>query len=93
MNQSILFPDLQDWDAQTQTIVFPVQVQGANIECRISLSKLVSLSLAGSTLNENDVDIGERALALFEEYRFDIEEEVEKLIELESYDELGRVAL
>ncbi|GIU34912.1 DUF1488 domain-containing protein [Shewanella schlegeliana] len=91
MNQSILFPDLQDWDTQTQSVVFPVQVQGANIECRISLNKLVSL--AAAPMAGDDGDKAAKALALFEEYRFDIEEEVEELIEQETFDELGRVVL
>ncbi|WP_299809752.1 DUF1488 domain-containing protein [uncultured Shewanella sp.] len=91
MNQSILFPDLQDWDSQTQRVVFPVQVQGANIECCISLSKLASLS--STTINPGEQGIGIKALALFDEYRFDIEEEVEALIEQEKFDEQGRVVL
>ncbi|MCG9731969.1 DUF1488 domain-containing protein [Shewanella sp. Isolate13] len=91
MNQSILFPDLQDWDAQTQSIVFPVQVQGANIECRISLNKLISLSSA--TVDIGEQDIANKALDLFDDYRFDIEEEVEALIGQEIFDEQGRVVL
>ncbi|GIU20334.1 DUF1488 domain-containing protein [Shewanella sp. MBTL60-007] len=91
MNQSILFPDLQDWDAQTQSIVFPVQVQGANIECRISLNKLISLS--STTMDIGEQDIANKALELFDDYRFDIEEEVEALIEQEIFDEQGRVVI
>lgn len=91
MNQSILFPDLQNWDSQTQTVVFPVQVQGANIECRISLVKLASLS--STTIDAGEQDIASKALVLFDEYRFDIEEEVEALIEQEIFDEQGRVVL
>lgn len=91
MNQSILFPDLQDWDAQTQSIVFPVQVQGANIECRISLNKLISLS--STTVDIGEQDIANKALELFDDYRFDIEEEVEALIEQEIFDEQGRVVI
>lgn len=91
MNQSILFPDLQNWDSQTQTVVFPVQVQGANIECRISLAKLASLSSTTIDASEQDIEI--QALAIFDEYRFDIEEKVEALIEQDIFDEQGRVAL
>ncbi|ABZ74612.1 protein of unknown function DUF1488 [Shewanella halifaxensis HAW-EB4] len=91
MNQSILFPDLQDWDQQSQTIIFPAQVQGANVECRISLAKLTSLSSA--TIKPDEQDIESKVLALFDEYRFDIEEEVEALIEQEAFDEQGKVIL
>jgi|GEM_PF-35715 len=91
MNQSILFPDLQDWDEQTQTVIFPAQVQGANIECRIGLTKLSEIAL--TLLKSTDCGIKEKALTLFEEYRFDIEEEVETLIELESFDEQGLLVL
>ncbi|MCL1051004.1 DUF1488 domain-containing protein [Shewanella abyssi] len=91
MNQSILFPDLQDWDPQSQSVIFPVQVQGSNIECRIGIAKLAQLSL--TPINTEQRDIASWALALFDEYRFDIEDEVEQLVEQESFDELGRVLL
>ncbi|GIU17324.1 MULTISPECIES: DUF1488 domain-containing protein [unclassified Shewanella] len=91
MNQSILFPDLQDWDSQTQSVVFPVQVQGANIECLISLNRLTQLSSV--VFEQNNDGLEAKALAVFEEYRFDIEEEVEMLIEQELFDEQGRVVL
>lgn len=91
MNQNILFPDLQDWDEKTQSVVFPAQVQGANLECRIGLPKLSEMAL--TLLKSSDSDIKERALSLFEEYRFDIEEEVETLIERESFDEQGRLVV
>ena len=91
MNQSILFPDLQDWDSGSQIVVFPAQVQGANVECRISLQRLALLS--SEALTAETCDIEAKALAVFDEYRFDIEEEVEMLIEQESFDEQGRVVL
>ncbi|WP_108945027.1 DUF1488 domain-containing protein [Shewanella halifaxensis] len=91
MNQSILFPDLQEWDPQTQSIVFPVQVQGANIECRISLDKLSLLS--SINFEQDNEQLEASVLAVFDEYRFDIEEEVEMLIEQDSFDEQGRVTL
>ena len=91
MNQSILFPDLQDWDSESQTVVFPVQVQGANIECRISLKRLASLSSEILITQSSDIEV--RALAVFDECRFDIEEEVEALIEQDAIDEHRRVVL
>lgn len=89
MNQNILFPDLQDWESSSQMIVFTAQQQGINIECRIGITKLAALSK--TSLIATDQDIATKALAMFETYRFDIEEEVEQLIEQEEFDELGRV--
>lgn len=91
MNQSILFPDLQDWEPQALSVVFPVQVQGVNVECRIGLAKLAQLS--ATALSADQHDIASKVLTIFDEYRFDIEDEVEQLIEQESFDELGRVVL
>lgn len=89
MNQSILFPDLQDWDQSSQMIIFPAQQQGMNIECRIGVAKLAALS--ETNLITTDQDIATKALAVFETYRFDIEEKVEVLIEQELFDEFGRI--
>lgn len=85
MNQSILFPDLQEWDKELQQIHFPVQVQGANIECRVSLSRLALLE--GRTIQGK-----EDALKVFDDYRFDIEDEIEMLIEQDMFDEQGSVS-
>lgn len=70
MNQSILFPDLQNWDQQSQAVIFPAQLQGANVECHISLAKLVSLSEISIEVNGQDMET--QILVLFDEYRFDI---------------------
>lgn len=86
MNQSILFPDLQEWDQRLQEIRFPVQVQGANIECRVSLTRLAQLE--GRVINDE-----QDALKVFDVYRFDIEDEIEVLIKQESFDEQGRLVL
>ncbi|PKG58624.1 MULTISPECIES: DUF1488 domain-containing protein [unclassified Shewanella] len=91
MNQSILFPDLQDWEPQALSVVFPVQVEGVNIECRIGLAKLAELS--ATVLSADQHDIASKALAIFDEYRFDIEDEIEQLIEQEAFDELDGVKL
>ncbi|MCL1126994.1 DUF1488 family protein [Shewanella surugensis] len=91
MNQSVLFPDLQEWNAQVFCIDFPAQVQGANIECRVTLKTLLRISV--SLLDRKDLEVAVKALALFDEYRFDIEEEIEVLIEQEAFDEQGRINL
>ncbi|MFT5234714.1 MAG: hypothetical protein ACI90A_000075 [Shewanella sp.] len=85
MNQSILFPDLQEWDQERQEIHFPVQVEGANIKCRVSLSRLAQLE--GRAIQGKD-----DALKVFDAYRFDIEDEIEMLIKQEMFDEQGDVS-
>lgn len=80
MNQSILFPDIQTWNDEKQGVVFPVQVQGANLECVIPLSVLEKLAQKRLT---SEAEI----LATFDTLRFDIEDSVEELINSQQYDE------
>ncbi|MCG9641925.1 DUF1488 domain-containing protein [Vibrio sp. Isolate34] len=86
MNQSILFPDIQDWDEESQSIVFPAQQSGALIACVVSIEEL-------SRLSGKDVEEGKQALAVFSELRFDIEELAEELIEEEEYDSSNRIQI
>ena len=86
MNQSILFPDIQDWDEASQSITFPAQQSGALIECIMSIEELSRL--AGKYIEE-----GEQALVIFSELRFDIEELAEELIEEEEYDSSNRIQI
>ena len=86
MNQSILFPDIQDWDEESQSIIFPAQQAGALIECVVSIEELSRLSGKG-------VEESGQALAIFAELRFDIEELAEELIEEEEYDSSNRIQI
>ncbi|WED21803.1 DUF1488 domain-containing protein [Vibrio sp. JC009] len=86
MNQSILFPDIQTWDADSEKVVFPAQQSGALIECEISKSKLEGISGAS-------VDSEEEALQQFKTCRFDIEELAEELIEDEMFNSKGRIEI
>ncbi|MEZ8692621.1 DUF1488 domain-containing protein [Vibrio splendidus] len=86
MNQSILFPDIQGWDEDNQSITFPAQQSGALIECVMSIEELSRL--AGKEIKE-----GDQALTLFAELRFDIEELAEELIEEEEYDSSNRIQI
>ncbi|MDN3615580.1 DUF1488 domain-containing protein [Vibrio gallaecicus] len=86
MNQSILFPDIQDWDEASQSIIFPAQQSGALIECVMAIEELSQLAGKG-------VEGGEQALVIFSELRFDIEELVEELIEEEEYDSSNRIQI
>ena len=86
MNQSILFPDIQDWDEESQSIIFPAQQSGALIECVMSIEGL-------SRLAGRDIEEGDQALVIFSELRFDIEELAEELIEEEEYDSSNRIQI
>ncbi|MCZ8502107.1 DUF1488 domain-containing protein [Vibrio lentus] len=86
MNQSILFPDIQDWDEDNQSITFPAQQSGALIECVMSIEEL-------SRLAGKDIEEGDQALVIFSELRFDIEELAEELIEEEEYDSSNRIQI
>lgn len=84
MNQSILFPDLQSWDEQHKEMTFPAQLAGALIECVVTQAELEKLS--GQTINN-----AQQALDLFVQYRFDLEELAEQLIEDEEFNADGKV--
>ncbi|MDK9739188.1 DUF1488 family protein [Vibrio sp. D404a] len=85
MNQSILFPDIQTWDEENQSVVFPAQQSGALIECLVSLEQLAKL--AGREV-ESD-----QALSVFNELRFDLEELAEELIEEEEFNSSGQIEI
>lgn len=84
MNQSILFPDMQAWDDEQQAIVFPAQQSGALIECLISQVELERLS--GQSIANS-----QQALEVFAQYRFDLEELAEALIEEEEFNPQGKI--
>lgn len=92
MNQSILFPDIQQWDEATSCIRFPAQQAGALIECKISFATLIQLNNA-SLNNSAKEDMAKRALVLFAQARFDIEELAEELIEDEEFDLNGEIQI
>ena len=82
MNQSILFPDIQSWDEDKQAVLFSAQHAGALIQCLVSKTELEKLS--GQTV-ENE----QQALEVFFQYRFDLEELAEELIEDEEFNSQG----
>lgn len=84
MNQSILFPDIQTWDEQNSVVTFPAQHSGALIECVITLVELEKLL-------GQPIDDEQQALKVFSQYRFDIEELAEQLIEDEEFNAEGKV--
>ncbi|EGQ8310161.1 DUF1488 domain-containing protein [Vibrio parahaemolyticus] len=86
MNQSILFPDMQSWDEVSQSVNFSAQQSGALIECFVTKQKLEKLS--GSEL-----DTEQAVIAAFIDYRFDLEEIAEELIEDEAFNEEGHIII
>lgn len=86
MNQSILFPDMQSWDEVSQSVNFAAQQSGALIECYVTKQKLEKLS--GSA-----IDNEQAAIAAFVDFRFDLEEIAEELIEDEAFNEEGHIII
>nr|WP_086937749.1 DUF1488 domain-containing protein [Thaumasiovibrio occultus] len=86
MNQLILFPDIQTYDANAQVVRFPAQQAGALIECSVTVSWLAEQQ-GQALVNEDAI------LAAFAELRFDIEDAIETLIEEEAYNAVGEIAL
>ncbi len=84
MNQSILFPDMQQWNEQQQVVVFPAQQAGALIECVVSVNEL-------SRLSTQPVSGKSQALETFQALRFDLEELAEALIEDEAFNQHGQI--
>ncbi|WP_300173493.1 DUF1488 domain-containing protein [uncultured Aliivibrio sp.] len=86
MNQSILFGDDAQWNEETQAILFSAQQMGNLIQCRVTISWLESES-GDVIINNAD------ALRIFEEYRFDVEEQAEALIEDEEFNASGEIII
>ena len=86
MNQSILFPDMQSWDEVSQSVNFAAQQSGALIECYVTKQKLEKLS--GS-----QIETEQAAIDAFIDFRFDLEEIAEELIEDEAFNEEGHIII
>lgn len=84
MNQAIQFPDREEWDATRQAVCFPVLVNGMQLTCLIG----------GETLARRyGSETPEQYLAVFREYRWDLEEEAEQRIRRQEEDDQGVVWL
>lgn len=86
MNQSILFPDRQHWDEERAAVCFPAQQAGALIECVVSQAVLESYA-------QQSITSCQHAIELFEQWRFDLEEQAESLIEDEMFNSRGEIEL
>ncbi|MBP2859905.1 DUF1488 domain-containing protein [Dickeya oryzae] len=84
MNQAIQFPDRERWSDLDEAIIFPVLVGGFQRECIIGRDVL--LARYGEAQPE-------QWLSLFREHRWDWEDEFERLIRNDEYDEKGAFCL
>ncbi|WP_298444534.1 DUF1488 family protein [uncultured Ferrimonas sp.] len=86
MNQQILFNDQLNVQWQQGMVEFGAQWAGQSVVCLISIEQLSKRS--GQTIGN-----AEQAGMVFEQLRFDLEEEAEALIEDEAFDAQGRIWL
>ncbi|WP_226068812.1 DUF1488 domain-containing protein [Dickeya zeae] len=84
MNQAIQFPDRERWSDLDEAIIFPVLVGGFQRECIIRQDILLA--------HYGDAP-PEQWLSLFREHRWDWEDEFERLIRNDEYDEKGAFCL
>lgn len=77
MNQSIQFPDREEWDEVRKAVCFPALSNGMQLQCAVSATELYRRFGDGP------------ALDLFREYRWDIEEEMESVIAADHDDQDG----
>lgn len=84
MNQAIQFPDREHWDDNQRAVCFPALVQGMQLMCAIRRETMIS-RFGGET--------PQAWLALFQENRWDLEEEASDLIRDQQEDNQGWVWL
>jgi len=84
VNQAIHFPDREAWHNELNAICFPVLVNGMQLSCAIKAETLAN-RFGGET--------SAQWLALFQEHRWDLEEEAEQLIRRQQEDDQGWVWL
>lgn len=84
MNQSIIFSDNEQYNKNLQQIEFKAQHQGTLINCIISVKDLCKIN--GQKTNERS-----ELLALFETFRFDLEELAEQMINEQAFAQDGNI--
>ncbi|EKT52892.1 DUF1488 domain-containing protein [Providencia burhodogranariea] len=82
MNQAIQFPDREEWNVITRKVHFPVLINGMLAECTVSESLL-----------HKRYSLNVEAISLFQDNRWDIEEEFEVLIKQDPDQESGTYSL
>ena len=84
MNQAIQFPDREEWRTDVSAVVFPAMVHGMQLTCAIS-GEIMASRFGGDT--------PEQWLEIFQQHRWDLEEEAEGLIQDQQEDAQGWVWL
>ncbi|MFP2240849.1 DUF1488 domain-containing protein [Pseudescherichia vulneris] len=84
MNQAILFPDREVWDAAQQCICFPALVNGFQVNCALSAESLAHRFGGDAPL---------QWLESFRQHRWDLEDEAELAIRDQQEDSQGWVWL
>jgi hypothetical protein len=84
MNQSVIFTD--QVFIEVDKVRFIAQQQGMHINCYVSFSAI-------SELCDKQVVSEGNAMCLFEQCRFDIEDQAEALIEQEAFNDSGDIVL
>ncbi|PHM46765.1 DUF1488 domain-containing protein [Xenorhabdus miraniensis] len=82
MNQSIQFPDREEWDENGNKVIFPAMVDGLLVECVISADEIIAR-----------YGQAHHPLVLFRQHRWDLEEEFETVILSGHDDQFGRYSL
>ncbi|PHM62273.1 DUF1488 domain-containing protein [Xenorhabdus ishibashii] len=82
MNQSIQFPDREEWDEVENKVVFPAMVDGFLVECMISSDEIIER-----------YGKDHHPLDLFRQHRWDLEDEFETVILSGHYDQFGHYSL
>ncbi|WP_261816298.1 DUF1488 domain-containing protein [Vibrio gallicus] len=86
MNQSIIFTDQVEWLEADKVVSFSAQQNGQLIECRVAINYLEQLS-------QLKVEQKDAVLKVFAEYRFDLEDLAEELIEAEEFNSVGQIVI
>ncbi len=84
MNQAIQFPDREAWRDDLLAVCFPALVSGMQLNCAIT-GETLAKRFGGETPAQ--------WLALFQEHRWDLEEEAEQLLQQQLEDDQGWVWL
>ncbi|MDA9558113.1 DUF1488 domain-containing protein [Vibrio sp.] len=85
MNQSILFQDDYQFIVDENAVLIKAQQSGLLIECLVDANYLSSLS--------SDKQTSQDSIQLAIQYRFDIEDSLEELIEEEAFSDDGKIYL
>ncbi|MGL5699830.1 MAG: DUF1488 domain-containing protein [Kluyvera sp.] len=84
MNQAIQFPDREEWRTDMQAVCFPALVNGMQLMCAIN-AEVMKRRFGGEQ--------PQQWLALFQDNRWDLEEEASDLIRDQQEDAQGWVWL